>query len=99
MKIITAFVSLNSILTVFKIFLQTEIKKINKKKICKTAKKNKKTPTSAKTNTNDVKNNGKHMVDIYLLYNEKLALFNILILFLMQLNLFIFVSSPVFREV
>lgn len=39
------------------------------------------------------------MVDIYLLYNEKLALFNILILFLMQLNLFIFVSSPVFREV
>lgn len=35
MKIITAFVSLNSILTV-KIFLQTDI---NKKKICKTAKK------------------------------------------------------------
>lgn len=30
------------------------------------------------------------MVDIYLLYNEKLALFNILILLLMQLNLFIF---------
>lgn len=39
------------------------------------------------------------MVDIYLLYNEKLALFNILILFLMQLNFFIFVSSPAFREI
>lgn len=40
------------------------------------------------------------MVDLYLLYNEKLALFNILILFfLMQLNFFIFVSSPAFREI
>lgn len=52
MKIITAFVSLNSILTV-KIFLPTDI---NKKKSVKLQKK--KTPTSAKTNTNDVKNNG-----------------------------------------
>lgn len=44
MKIITAFVSLNSILTV-KIFLQTNINKKNP-------------PTSAKTNTNHVKKMG-----------------------------------------